>query len=89
MKRLLVSINNRAPYETQRKCDIENLFEQMIDINNGFCRRPEVSFTVVSVRTNKTVTVDWDYFDKLIPLASHDGYLWTNEMANLLLSDLT
>jgi len=88
MKKVIVSIGSRAPFTTMKKSDIESLFEQMCFINNNFHGRPDISFTITSNSTGKTVKVDFTYFDSIADNATHNGFLWLNEMVDILLADI-
>lgn len=88
MKKVIVSIGARIPFVTAKKSDIESLFEQMCVMNNSFHNRPNVSFTVTSKSTGKTVNVDWTYFDSVTDETKHDGIVYLDKLVDILLADI-
>lgn len=86
MRKLIISVNGTEPFESKKKADVEHLLEQMIDIKNSFHKLPECNFTITG---SKTIIVNWEYLNKIIPDSMSNGIVFTDRLVNKIIKDVT
>jgi hypothetical protein len=86
MKKVLVSVNGKKPFETRKKEDLENLLEQMFAIKNRFRSLPNCSF---SVSAAKTILIDWTCLNSLTEEARHGNTVHLNQLIDKLLERIS